>query len=75
MLQKGVYTYEYMDDWQKLNETLILEKKQFCSHLNMEDITQPARNILEIFPECSLSLAMFWASREHLGNMFKENSF
>ena len=41
----------------------------------MEDITQPARNILEIFPECSLSLAMFWASRKHLGNMFKENSF
>ena len=39
MSQKGVYPYEYMDDWEKLNETSIAEKEYFYSHLNMEDIT------------------------------------
>ena len=38
-LQKGFYTYEYMDDWEKFNETLLPEKEDFYSHLNMEDIT------------------------------------
>ena len=28
-----------MDDWQKFNETLLPEKEDFYSHLNMEDIT------------------------------------
>ena len=39
MLQKGVLPYEYMDDWKKFNETSLLEKEGFYSHLNMEDIT------------------------------------
>ena len=39
MLQKGVYPYEYMDDWEKINETLLPEKEKFYSHLNIEDIT------------------------------------
>ena len=29
-----VYPHEYMDDWEKFNE-----KKDFYSHLNIEDIT------------------------------------
>ena len=37
-LQKGIYLYEYMDDWEKFNETSLLEK-DICSDLNMEDIT------------------------------------
>ena len=28
-----------MDDWKKINETLLPEKEDFYSHLNMEDIT------------------------------------
>ena len=28
-----------MDDWRKLNETSLLEKDDFYSYLNMEDIT------------------------------------
>ena len=28
-----------MDDWEKFNETSLPEKKDFCSHLNVEDIT------------------------------------
>ena len=39
MLQKGVYPYEYMDDWKKYNKTSLPEKEDFYSHLNMEDIT------------------------------------
>ena len=39
LLWKGVYFYEYMDDWEKFNETLLPEKEDFYSHLNIEDIT------------------------------------
>ena len=39
------------------------------------DIIQSARNIPGIFAECSLSVAMFRASRKHLGNILKENIF
>ena len=28
-----------MDDWENLNETLLPEEEDFCSHLNMEVIT------------------------------------
>ena len=38
LLQKGVYPYKYMDDWKKFNETLLPEKDDFHSHLNLEDI-------------------------------------
>ena len=30
---------KYINDWEKFNETLLLEKEDFYSHLNMEDIT------------------------------------
>ena len=39
MLQKGVFPYEYMDDWEIFNESSLPEKEDFYSHLNMEDIT------------------------------------
>ena len=38
MLQKGVYPYEFMDDWEKFDETSLPEKEDFYSHLNKEDI-------------------------------------
>ena len=38
LLQKCVYPYEYMDHWEKFNETSLLEK-DFYSHLNVEYIT------------------------------------
>ena len=37
-MQKGVYPYECVDDWENFNETSLLEKEDFCSQLNMEDI-------------------------------------
>ena len=36
-LWKDVYPYEFMDDWEKINETSLCEKENFYSHLNMED--------------------------------------
>ena len=38
LLRKGVYPYEHMDDWEKFNETTSLEKEEFYSNLNMENI-------------------------------------
>ena len=39
LLRKGICPYEYMDDWEKRNKTLLPEKEDFYSQLNMEDIT------------------------------------
>ena len=38
LLQKGVYPYEYMDDWEKFNETSLAEKAEFYIYLNLKDI-------------------------------------
>ena len=38
MLRKGIYPYEYMDSWEKFNETSLPSKKDFYSNLNIEDI-------------------------------------
>ena len=39
MFRKGVFPYEYMNDWEKFNETSLPEKQDFYDHLNMKDIT------------------------------------
>ena len=39
LLRKGVYQYEYMDEWGKFNETSIPGKEDFYSNLDMEDVT------------------------------------
>ena len=36
MFQKGVYPYEYMDDWENINDTSLPEKQAFYNHLNVE---------------------------------------
>ena len=40
LLRKGVYPYEYMDDWNRFNEEQLPNKSDFCSSLNMEDISE-----------------------------------
>ena len=37
LLRKGVYPYEYMDNWERFNETSLPSKESFYSNLNMED--------------------------------------
>ena len=39
LLKKGVYPYEYMDSWERFDETSLPDKEAFYSSLNMEDIT------------------------------------
>ena len=39
LLRNGVYPYEYINYWKTFNETLLLEKEDFQSHINMKNIT------------------------------------
>ena len=39
LLRKGVYPYEYMDSWERFDETSLPDKETFYSCLNMEGIT------------------------------------
>ena len=36
MLRKGVYPYEFMSDWEMINETRLPEKEESYSNLTME---------------------------------------
>ena len=38
LLRKGVYPYEYMDNWERFNKTSLPNKESFYSNLNMEKI-------------------------------------
>ena len=40
LLSKGVFPYEYMDDWDRFNEEKLPNKSDFYSSLNMEDISE-----------------------------------
>ena len=55
LLRKGVYPYEDMDSWEKLDETTLPSKKYLYSNLNLEDISnedyahaQKVWNVFEI---------------------------
>ena len=39
LLRKGVYPYEYIDSWERFNETELPDKESFYSELNKEGIT------------------------------------
>ena len=39
LLRKGVYPYEYMDSWERFNETSLPPKKYFYSESTLEDIS------------------------------------
>ena len=59
LLRKGVYPYEYMDNWERFNETSLPDKKYFYSSLNMEDITdihyRHATRVFKIFSNKNIS--------------------
>ena len=38
LLRKGVYPYEYMDNWERFDETSLPDKESFYISLNMENI-------------------------------------
>ena len=39
LLRKGIYPYEYMDDWSRFDEGELPDKGVFYSSLNMDEIT------------------------------------
>ena len=53
LLRKGVYPYEYMDSWEKFNETSIPPKEAYYSKLNEEDISDSdyahAQKVWDVF--------------------------
>ena len=53
MLRKGVYPYEYMDNWERFNETSLPSKESFYCNLNMENIEgidyRHGNNVFKIF--------------------------
>ena len=40
LLRKGVYPYEYIDSWERFNETSLPNKEDFYSNLNIDDIDE-----------------------------------
>ena len=53
MLRKGVYPYEYMNNWERFNETSLPNKEYFYSNLIMENIDdidyRHGNNVFKIF--------------------------
>ena len=50
LLRKGAYPYEYMDIWERFDETSLPDKEAFYISLNMEDITNvDHRNAKRVF--------------------------
>ena len=39
LLRKGIYPYEYIDNWNEFDETLLPSKEEFYSNLNMSNIS------------------------------------
>ena len=53
LLRKGVYPYEYIDEWDKFNEKIIPSKESFYSNLTLENISETdyayANNVFKKF--------------------------
>ena len=53
LLRKGVYPYEYMNSWERFDETSLPDKEAFYSELDLEDITDKdyvhAKKVWEVF--------------------------
>ena len=55
LLRKGVYPYEYMTSWEKFKETQLPPKEEFCSNLNMSDISKhDYKHALKVWKEFKL---------------------
>ena len=56
LLRKGVYHYEYMDDWDRFHEEKLPNKSDFYSSLNMEDISEiDYRHALKVFNKFNIN--------------------
>ena len=53
LLRKGIYPYEYVDNWERFSEIPLPSKEDFYSNLNVEDINdidyRHANNVFKRF--------------------------
>ena len=53
LLRKGIHPYEYINSWEKFNETELPDKESFYSELNKEGITDEgyvhAQKVWDVF--------------------------
>ena len=53
LLRKGVYPYEYMESWERFNETSLPPKKSFYSEIKLEGISDKdylhAQKVWDVF--------------------------
>ena len=55
LLRKGVYPYDYMDDWDRFNEEKLPNKSDFYNSLNMEDISEiDYRHAFQVFKKSNI---------------------
>ena len=47
--RKDAYPYEYMDNWERFDETSLPDKEAFCSNLNIKSITSVDYKHAKIF--------------------------
>ena len=40
LLRKGIYPYDYMDDWNRFDEEKLPSKSDFYNSLNMEELSE-----------------------------------
>ena len=59
LLRKGVYPYEYMDSWEKINETSVPVKKDFYSELTLEGISDKDYE-MNMLKKCLKNIAQTW---------------
>ena len=64
LLRNGADPYQYMDSWERFNETQLPPKKAFYSELNLEDITDKgynhAQKLWEVFEINNLGEYHYW---------------
>ena len=57
LLRKGLYPYEYMDSWERFDETSLPDEKAFNSELYLENITdKDYTHAQKVFKECGLKI-------------------
>ena len=53
LLRKGVYPYEYIDSWERFDETSLPDKEALYTELNLKDIAdedyEHAQEVWEVF--------------------------
>ena len=58
LLRKGVYPYEYMDSWERFNETSLPNKKRFYNELSKDITDKDHIHAQKVFQEFKLKIML-----------------